>query len=51
MAAVDAASEGQWGTMVSLSGTNIVTVDLEQALGQLKTVPEYRYQEAAALFG
>ena len=51
MAAVDAAAEGKWGTMVSLSGTDIVTVDLEEALGQLKTVPEERYQEAAALFG
>jgi 6-phosphofructokinase 1 len=37
--------------MVSLSGTDIVTVNLELALGTLKTVPEERYQEAAALFG
>lgn len=51
MAAVDAAAHGLWGTMVSLSGTNILTVDLELALGTLKTVPEERYQEAAALFG
>jgi 6-phosphofructokinase 1 len=51
MAAVDAAAKSLWGTMVSLSGTDIVTVNLELALGTLKTVPEERYQEAAALFG
>lgn len=51
MAAVAAAAAGYWGTMVSLRGTEIVTVGLEEALGLLKTVPEGRYQEAAVLFG
>lgn len=51
IAAVDAAARGQWGTMVALRGTDIVSVDLGLALGELKVVPEARYQEAAVLFG
>jgi 6-phosphofructokinase 1 len=51
LAAVEAAANGLWGTMVSLRGTDIVSVDLELALGTLKTVPEARYREAAVLFG
>lgn len=51
MAAVEAAAKGRWGTMVSLRGTDIVTVGLERALGSLKVVPEARYKEAAVLFG
>lgn len=51
IAAVDAAANGQWGTMVALRGTDIVNVDLGLALGALKVVPEARYQEAAVLFG
>lgn len=51
MAAVGAAAAGRWGTMVSLRGTEIVNVGLEQALGALKVVPEARYREAAVLFG
>ena len=37
--------------MVSLKGTDIVRVPFEDALGELNTVPLYRYEEAAALFG
>lgn len=51
MAAVDSVVEGRWGTMVSLRGTDIVHVDFEDALGQLKTVPQARYDEARVLFG
>ncbi|AUZ34955.1 6-phosphofructokinase [Arthrobacter sp. PGP41] len=51
MAAVEATANGSWGTMVSLRGTDIVTVGLELALGTLKVVPEQRYREAAVLFG
>ncbi|MBD1536876.1 ATP-dependent 6-phosphofructokinase [Pseudarthrobacter sp. NKDBFgelt] len=51
LAAVEAAANGSWGTMVSLRGTDIVTVGLELALGSLKVVPEARYKEAAVLFG
>lgn len=51
MAAVDMAARDEWGAMVSLRGTDVVAVDFDSALGQLKTVPEQRYQEAAVLFG
>ncbi|MCD5340960.1 ATP-dependent 6-phosphofructokinase [Arthrobacter sp. AK04] len=51
LAAVEAAAGGSWGTMVSLRGTDVVTVGLELALGRLKVVPEERYKEAAVLFG
>ena len=37
--------------MVALKGTDIVRVPFEDALGELNTVPRYRYDEAAALFG
>ena len=51
MAAIDSVVEGRWGTMVSLNGTDIVHVGFDAALGNLKTVPKYRYDEAAVLFG
>ena len=37
--------------MVAMRGTDIVRVSFEEALGELNTVPLYRYEEAAALFG
>ena len=51
LAAVNSAAAGRWGTMVSLRGTDIVNVGLGEALGELKVVPDARYQEAAVLFG
>jgi len=51
MAAIDSVVEGYWGTMVALKGTDIRHVAFEEALGQLKTVPQNRYDEAAVLFG
>ena len=39
------------GAMVALNGTDIVRVPFAEALGELKTVPLARYEEAAALFG
>jgi 6-phosphofructokinase 1 len=51
MAAIDSVVEERWGTMVSLNGTDIVHVGFDAALGNLKTVPKYRYDEAAVLFG
>jgi phosphofructokinase-like protein len=50
-AAVDAASEGRWGMMPSLSGTRIVLVSLEDAVRELRTVPPEDYEMAAAFFG
>jgi 6-phosphofructokinase 1 len=51
MAAIDSVMDEQWGTMVSLRGTDIVNVPFQDALGGLKTVPQARYDEAAILFG
>ena len=51
MAAVKAVSNGDWGQMVALRSTDIVTVPFADALGTLKTVPQSRYDEAALLFG
>ncbi|WP_022901745.1 6-phosphofructokinase [Humibacter albus] len=51
MAAVDAAQSGQWGSMVSLKGIDVEIVSIADATGGLNTVPDYRYDEAALLFG
>ena len=51
LAAADAIVSEAWGQMVSLRGTDIVRVPFADALGELNTVPLYRYEEAAALFG
>lgn len=51
MAVLDLARTHQWGKMVALRGTEIVTVPFEDALGKLKTVPQDRYDEASLLFG
>lgn len=50
MAAVDAAHDEQWGSTVVLKGTDVETVSLSTATQEQKSVPEYRYSEAAALF-
>nr|WP_279671463.1 ATP-dependent 6-phosphofructokinase [Flexivirga meconopsidis] len=50
-AAVDAVVDKQWGSMVSLIGTDIESVDLHSATTVLKTVPRERWDEAAILFG
>jgi 6-phosphofructokinase 1 len=49
--AITAASEGDWGKMVALHGTNIVRVPLESATGELKTVNPELYAEAQIFFG
>ena len=49
--AITAASEGDWGKMVALHGTNIVRVPLESATGTLKTVNPELYKEAEIFFG
>jgi phosphofructokinase-like protein len=51
LAAVDSVVEQRWGRMVALRGTEIVHVSFEDALGELKTVPQSRFDEAAILFG
>jgi 6-phosphofructokinase 1 len=51
IAAVDAAQTKQWGSMVSLKGTDVEIVSIAEATVGLNTVPDYRYDEAAVLFG
>jgi phosphofructokinase-like protein len=49
--AIDAASDGDWGSMVALRGTDIVRVPLAEATRELKTVPPELYEEAEVFFG
>jgi phosphofructokinase-like protein len=49
--AIDAVTDGDFGTMVALRGTEIVRVPLRDATASLKTVPVERYAEAEVLFG
>ena len=51
IAAVNIATDRQWGTMCALRGTDVVRVDFSEALEGLKAVPEERYDEAKVLFG
>jgi len=51
MGAVDMVAQKQWGKMVSVQGTEIKYVPLEEALDALKTVPQERWEQAAVLFG
>ncbi|NNC13299.1 6-phosphofructokinase [Planctomonas sp. JC2975] len=51
MAAVDAVQTQQWGSMVSLKGTDVEIVSIAEATVGLNIVPDYRYEEAALLFG
>ncbi|MBO0594200.1 6-phosphofructokinase [Nesterenkonia sp. E16_7] len=48
---LDLVHEQAWGHMAALRGTEIVKVDLAEALDGLKTVPQERYEEAQILFG
>lgn len=49
--AIEAAHRGDWGSMVSLRGTEIETVSIAEATGGLNQVPAHRYAEARAFFG
>ncbi len=49
--AVELVHEGKFGRMTSLKGTEIVDVELKEALGELKIVPKHRYDEARLFFG
>lgn len=51
MAAIDAIYAEQWGSMVSLRGTEIEVVSIAEATIGLKKVSPARYDEAAVLFG
>jgi ATP-dependent phosphofructokinase / diphosphate-dependent phosphofructokinase len=51
VAAVDLASEGQWGKMVALRGTDITAISLDEAVADLKLVPPELYAVAEVFFG
>ncbi len=51
LAAIDATVHGSFGRMVSLRGTDITHVPLEDGIGKLNAVPQSRWDEAAILFG
>lgn len=48
--AADLVHERQFGKMSAIRGTEIVSVDLHDAISQLKTVPVHFYEEAKILF-
>ncbi|MGI9049611.1 MAG: 6-phosphofructokinase [Rubrobacteraceae bacterium] len=49
--AAEAVKNGEWGQMVALRGSDVVTVSLEEATGETKTVPEVLYNAARTFFG
>ena len=49
--AARAAHQGLSNKCVALRGENIKLVELADAVGELKTVPIHRYENAQALFG
>jgi ATP-dependent phosphofructokinase / diphosphate-dependent phosphofructokinase len=49
--AIDAASEGDFGRMVALRGTEIVRVPLEEALAAPKLLDPRLYETAEVFFG
>ncbi|WP_087116667.1 ATP-dependent 6-phosphofructokinase [Corynebacterium urinipleomorphum] len=49
--AAHAAHEGKFGTTVALRGEDITLVPLEDAVENLKRVPDYRIKTARAMFG
>jgi 6-phosphofructokinase 1 len=51
VAAIDAASEGRWGTLTALRGGRIELVPLAEAVSSLKTVPAEEFEVAEAFFG
>jgi phosphofructokinase-like protein len=51
IAAIDAVSEGDYGQMVALRGTDIVRVPLAAAVGELKTLDKELYDTAGVFFG
>ncbi|MDQ3841819.1 MAG: ATP-dependent 6-phosphofructokinase, partial [Actinomycetota bacterium] len=49
--AAEAVKNGEWGQMVALHGNEIVTVPLEEATEETKTVPDDLYRAAETFFG
>ena len=51
IAAIDAVSEGDYGKMVALQGTDIVRVPIGDGVGTLKTLDPTLYETAEVFFG
>jgi 6-phosphofructokinase 1 len=51
IAAIDAATRGEWGKMAALRSMKIEMVDLADAVRELRTVPADEYEAASAFFG
>jgi len=49
--AVDLVRDGDFGKMVALRGNKIISIDLEEAVAELKTVDMELYEVAKAFFG
>ncbi len=49
--AAEAVNNGEWGKMVALRGSDIVTVSLDEAVAETKTVPDDFYAAARTFFG
>ena len=49
--AAEAVKNGEWGQMVALRGSEIVTVSLDEATAETKTVPDGLYKAAMTFFG
>ena len=49
--AAEAVKNGEWGQMVALRGNEIVTVSLDEATEEIKTVPDNLYRAAETFFG
>ncbi len=49
--AAEAVKNGEWGQMVALRGNDIVTVSLDEATAETKTVPEDFYKVVETFFG
>jgi 6-phosphofructokinase 1 len=51
IAAIDAVDDGDYGKMVSLMGTDIVRVQIGEAVGKLKTLDQELFETAEVFFG
>ena len=47
--AADMVKNGEWGQMAALKGTEVIAVDLDEAVNNLKTVPTNFWEEAVSL--
>jgi 6-phosphofructokinase 1 len=51
LAAIDAAHAGRWGSMTALRATEIVLVQLAEAVAEVRRVPVSEYERYGVLFG